>query len=87
MSGDENPWPAVPAPMGMYAGGVEVANCYDEERDADTVRNYYRKAYAELIRRRNSTETVIPDIDLLSPIASMSDSRNVPASPWEWTGF
>lgn len=48
----------------MYAGGVEVANCYDEERDADTVRNYYRKAYAELIRRRNSTETVIPDIDL-----------------------
>lgn len=48
----------------MYMGGVEVANCYDEERDASTVREYYRKEYAALIEQREKTGTVIPDIDL-----------------------
>lgn len=48
----------------MYAGGVEVANCYDEERDAATIREYYRKEYASLITHREKTGTVIPDIDL-----------------------
>lgn len=48
----------------MYAGGVEVANCYNEERDASVIREYYRKEYAALVAHRSVTGTVIPDIDL-----------------------
>ncbi|MDT4761915.1 amino acid--tRNA ligase-related protein [Sphaerochaeta sp. PS] len=47
----------------MYAGGVEIANCYDEERDPEKVRSYYRKQYASLVQERANKESVIPDAD------------------------
>lgn len=48
----------------LYAGGVEVANCYDEERDTETIRSYYHKEYARLVQMRAERQAVIPDIDL-----------------------
>ena len=47
----------------MYIGGVEVANCYDEERNPEVVRSYYRKEYAKLVQKRTETGSVIPDAD------------------------
>ncbi len=47
----------------MYAGGVEIANCYDEETDKQKVEAYYRKAYAILIQQRAQSGLVIPDAD------------------------
>jgi lysyl-tRNA synthetase class 2 len=48
----------------LYAGGVEIANCYDEERDPETIRAYYRTEYARLVQQRSQRQSVIPDIDL-----------------------
>ncbi|AEC02542.1 Lysine--tRNA ligase [Parasphaerochaeta coccoides DSM 17374] len=48
----------------MYAGGVELANCYDEMRDAQKIRAYYRKEYAKLSTERSQNGAVIPDADL-----------------------
>ena len=47
----------------MYMKGVEIANCYDEERDAETIRSYYRKEYAKLVSERTKTGQAIPDAD------------------------
>lgn len=47
----------------MYAGGVEIANCYDEETDKEKVSAYYRKQYAILIQERAERGLVIPDAD------------------------
>jgi len=48
----------------MYMKGVEIANCYDEERDVATVKAYYDKEYAKLVDERSKTGQAIPDIDL-----------------------
>lgn len=48
----------------LYAGGIELANCYDEERDRQTVADYYHEQYAILVNQRATTGEVIPDIDL-----------------------
>lgn len=47
----------------MYIGGVEIANCYDEEIDRDKVKAFYEKEYAKLVSERNFSADVIPDID------------------------
>jgi len=47
----------------LYAGGVELANCYDEQRNRETVAAYYRDQYAQLSSERAYTAEVIPDID------------------------
>ena len=47
----------------LYAGGIELANCYNEERDAVVVKAFYEKQYALLIAQRANTGEVIPDID------------------------
>jgi len=47
----------------MYAGGVELANCYDEETDKEKVAAYYRKQYAILIQEKADRGLVIPDAD------------------------
>jgi lysyl-tRNA synthetase class 2 len=47
----------------LYAGGIEIANCYDEETDKDIVSAYYRKEYAILIQKRADRGLVIPDAD------------------------
>ena len=47
----------------MYIGGLEVANCYDELRDTEKVKEYYRKEYSSIIRERSSTNKVIADIN------------------------
>ena len=47
----------------MYAGGIEIANCYDEETDKEKVRAYYKKEYAILIQERADRGLVIPDAD------------------------
>lgn len=48
----------------MYIGGLEVANCYDELKDVEKIKEYYRKEYAALTYQRNISNTVIPDVDL-----------------------
>ncbi|MCI6673516.1 MAG: amino acid--tRNA ligase-related protein [Sphaerochaetaceae bacterium] len=48
----------------MYMRGVEIANCYDEERDVETVRDYYRREYAKLVSERTDSGLPIPDVDL-----------------------
>lgn len=48
----------------LYAGGIEVANCYDEQTDKEKVREFYTQQYAQLIHQRSNSDEVIPDIDL-----------------------
>lgn len=47
----------------LYIGGIEVANCYLEERDVQTIKAYYEREYQRLIQERNLNGKVIPDID------------------------
>ena len=47
----------------MYIGGVEIANCYDEEIDKEVVKAFYNKEYAKLVTERNISGDVIPDVD------------------------
>lgn len=47
----------------MYMKGVEIANCYDEERDVETVRAYYEKEYARLVDERAKSGQAIPNVD------------------------
>lgn len=47
----------------LYAGGIELANCYDEERDKEVVAQYYTQQYALLASQRAHSGEVIPDID------------------------
>ncbi|HLW22528.1 MAG TPA: amino acid--tRNA ligase-related protein [Sphaerochaetaceae bacterium] len=47
----------------LYAGSIELANCYDEERDPTVVEHYYREQYALLSSERAQSGEVIPDID------------------------
>ena len=47
----------------LYAGGVELANCYDEERDVQKVTEYYRREYAALVSSRAASDEVIPDVN------------------------
>ncbi|PKL29217.1 MAG: elongation factor P--(R)-beta-lysine ligase [Spirochaetae bacterium HGW-Spirochaetae-2] len=51
----------------LYAGGIELANCYDEERDKAKVEAYYREQYAILANQRSVSGEVIPDIDTRFP--------------------
>lgn len=47
----------------MYIGGLEVANCYDELKDKEKIKEYYRKEYATIVKERASSNKVIADID------------------------
>lgn len=47
----------------LYVKGVEVANCYDEDRNLQTIQTYYRDEYARLVQKREESGSVIPDID------------------------
>jgi lysyl-tRNA synthetase class 2 len=47
----------------LYVKGVEVANCYDEDRNLQTIQTYYRDEYARLVQKREESGLVIPDID------------------------
>lgn len=47
----------------LYINGIEVANCYLEERDVQTVSNYYAKEYQKLLALRANNGKVIPDVD------------------------
>ncbi len=47
----------------VYAGGLELANCYAEETDPEVVRDYYRKEYDALLRSREGSGRVIPKSD------------------------
>ncbi len=47
----------------LYGGGIELANCYNEERDVEKVTTYYQQQYAKLTSERGPLDTVIPDID------------------------
>ncbi len=51
----------------MYIGGVEIANCYDEELDRRQVQSFYEKEYAVLTQDRSGSERAIPDIDYSFP--------------------
>ena len=47
----------------LYINGIEVANCYLEERDPEVARDYYRREYQKLLSLRGSNGKVIPDTD------------------------
>lgn len=47
----------------LYINGIEVANCYLEERNVQTVKDYYAKEYQKLLALRADSGKVIPDID------------------------
>jgi len=47
----------------LYINGIEVANCYLEERDVQTTRDYYKAEYQKLLSTRSQNGKVIPDID------------------------
>lgn len=47
----------------LYICGIEVANCYLEERDPDVVRDYYRREYQKLLSIRSENGKPIPDAD------------------------
>lgn len=47
----------------LYAGGIELANCYDEERNVEKIADYYRQEYGKLSSERGPKDEVIPDMD------------------------
>ena len=47
----------------LYIGGIEVANCYLEENDGETARDYYTEEYQKLLALRSSSGKTIPDVD------------------------
>ncbi len=47
----------------LYAGGIELANCYDEEQDYEKVLSYYQNQYALLANQRANTSFAIADVD------------------------
>lgn len=63
----------------LYVKGVEVANCYDEDRNLLTIETYYRDEYAKLVRKREQSGSVIPDTDpcLASVFSSMPPCSGV----------
>lgn len=48
----------------LYINGIEIANCYLEERNSCIARDYYRREYQKIISSRSSGGKTIPDIDL-----------------------
>ena len=48
----------------LYGGGIELANCYNEERDRAKIDRYMADEYARLIHTRSESGMPIPDIDL-----------------------
>lgn len=46
-----------------YINGIEVANCYLEERNPEIVSDYYRREYHRLADERSQNGKVIPDVD------------------------
>lgn len=63
----------------LYICGLEVANCYLEERDATVSRDYYRREYQKILSSRASTKDVIPNIDesFCDTLASMPKCSGV----------
>ena len=47
----------------LYINGIEIANCYLEERDPDVAADYYRREYQKLLELRRDNGKTIPDID------------------------
>jgi len=47
----------------LYINGIEVANCYLEETDIETIQDYYKKENAKMASERISNGKVIPDTD------------------------
>ncbi len=47
----------------LYICGLEVANCYLEERDEEIARSYYRSEYQKLLSLRCDNGKTIPDVD------------------------
>ncbi|NMA21897.1 MAG: elongation factor P--(R)-beta-lysine ligase [Spirochaetales bacterium] len=47
----------------LYGGGVELANCYNEERDPGKISTYLKEEYARLVHTRTESGMPIPDID------------------------
>jgi lysyl-tRNA synthetase class 2 len=47
----------------LYAGGIELANCYNEERDRHAIDRYMDDEYARLVGKRSESGMPIPDID------------------------
>ncbi|PKL14671.1 MAG: elongation factor P--(R)-beta-lysine ligase [Spirochaetae bacterium HGW-Spirochaetae-8] len=47
----------------LYAGGIELANCYNEELDPTIIRAYYQQQQAILASERGQSLAVIPDAD------------------------
>ncbi|MGE4465595.1 amino acid--tRNA ligase-related protein [Sphaerochaeta sp.] len=63
----------------LYIRGVEIANCYDEERSENTISAYYQSEYAKLVENRMDSGSVIPDTDpaLAHTFASMPQCSGV----------
>ncbi|MDA3834100.1 MAG: elongation factor P--(R)-beta-lysine ligase [Spirochaetales bacterium] len=47
----------------LYAGGLELANCYTEETQAVKVREHYRTEFGKLVQERRKSGSVIPETD------------------------
>ena len=48
----------------MYIKGIEIANCYDEERDKDKILSYYKREQEILEKERKTTGDTISKADL-----------------------
>ncbi len=47
----------------LYGGGIELANCYNEERRLSKIEQYYSDEYARLVTKRTDSGMPIADID------------------------
>ena len=61
----------------MYIGGIEIANCYDEETDKAKTEKYFREEEEKLIRERTGTEDIIVPADPSFPGLPIPDSSGV----------
>lgn len=55
----------------MYIKGIEIANCYDEERDKEKIFSYYKREQAILEKERSLTNETISKADLSFALMDM----------------
>lgn len=58
----------------MYIGGIEIANCYDEETDREETRSYFEEEERRLCDERRGTGDVIPPADPSFPQLAIPQS-------------
>ncbi len=63
----------------LYVGGMELANCYNEERDPETIATYLREEHETMVAQRSASGMPLPPVDeqLVDIFSSMEQVSGV----------